>query len=368
MSEYLDLDEILKAIGSYKSIKKKAIVSLIFTSSMKASKVCELRIEDFVKASNCNSLSEVFEKDLDSFIPCWRFSDELITFNTPTTTEYIVNYLKSEEEPLDKNWPLFYSSKGAEGYYTKKSIEQMISNHDNKNFNQRALLDYFKHICKYNLLVNDIDKKFIIDLYMGQGSSDNPFINKIDELEKHYISLSRYFGYDGRESDDEEETQNANVRNIVSKYYHEYVMPNQEDFEFEDHFELRHNAHLIAEKDAKEGNFKTSQKYLNRLFKKAKIEYIVYRSDYYSVFTYHPDRPIPGPPTNFDEKIYKIINELGLKEELEISEELLKKEIIAARIEENISPYYSLTHKKLMIIFDCILLNIVDEIYLSDGI
>ena len=370
MTDDLELEDILEAIETY-GIKKKSIVSLIFTSSMRAKTVCKLTIGDFIKATKLGSLEDALKSDYSSYIPCWVDKKGYqITFNTPTTTNYIIEYLKNESlEGFNENWPLFYSTRSETGFYTPKTIEQMMSsNKINQNFKQTKILDYFKHVCDYNLLVSETDKKYIIDLLMGDATSENPFIDKINELQKHYIYLLPYFGYNNWDANENQDKPNLNVRNIVNKYYNENVKDLQEDFDFEDHFELRHNAHLIAEKDAEEGRFKNNRKYLRRLFKKAKIEYIVYHSDYYSVSTYHPDRPIPGSPTNFDEKVYKIINDLGLKEELEISEELLKREIIAARIEKNISPYYSLTYNKLMIIFDCILLNIVDEIYLSDGI
>lgn len=369
MTDHLELDEILEAIESYDNIEYKAIVSLIFTSSMKASKICQLTIGDFVKASNYENISDILESN-ELFIPCWT-DDNTITFNSPKTTDYILQYLKKSNNcQLNDTMPLFYSNRSNDGFYTQKSIEKIMSEKNtNPKFKQKNIRNYFKLICTTQLIVeNENDLKFITDLLMGEGSPDNPFFNKRDELKEHYTNQFLPLLGENNDSNENDTAIPVDVRDVVGRYYKEYEMQKHDEFEFKDHFELRNNAYLLAEKDAEEGKFENNIQYLTRLFKKAEIEYIVYGSIYYGYAYAGFNDGIIGdwPGKSIPVGTYEIIEELGIKEILEISEERLKMEIDAAIIVKNLG-VGKLTYGNLMTIFDCILFNIVDEIYLSEG-
>lgn len=105
------IEDVRLAVESTNDLRNKAMILLFMTSGMRRGGVINLRVSDFIEATqeyhNSSNIQTVLEmKNIDNIIPNWLFfpsktegyGNICLTFNTPECTEYIIQYLRTRKE------------------------------------------------------------------------------------------------------------------------------------------------------------------------------------------------------------------------------------------------------------------------------
>ncbi|WP_221061603.1 tyrosine-type recombinase/integrase [Methanobrevibacter arboriphilus] len=115
------IKDIRKAVNNATNIRNKAIILLMASSGIRSGDIRNFKISDFTKATSYYHNSDSIEDLLDSkynnnIIPCWEFYPEktlkqnnfCMTFNTPETSQAIIDYLKKRNSLQEDDY-LFIS-------------------------------------------------------------------------------------------------------------------------------------------------------------------------------------------------------------------------------------------------------------------
>ena len=151
-----NLEDIRKGVEQAKYLKYRAIILLISTSGMRSGDVRHLTIGDFLNATKeyHNGTLDDLLQSKKTIIPTWDFiprktskqGNICITFNTPETSTYIIDYLKQRlerGETLNNESFLFTSTKAKQ--YSIKGFLWIFSSVNNELFGKdKHNRDFFR--------------------------------------------------------------------------------------------------------------------------------------------------------------------------------------------------------------------------------
>jgi integrase len=162
-----NLDDIRLAVDN-SSIRNKAILLLMASTGIRSSDIRNFKVSDFTRATseyhNGNCIDDLLDSSYKDVVPCWDFipkktrktNNICITFNTPETTEAIINYLKTRDTLREDDY-LFLSqhkrqigSHGIIWLFTELNDKFFHRNEEgNRFFHAHALRKFFISTIKH---------------------------------------------------------------------------------------------------------------------------------------------------------------------------------------------------------------------------
>lgn len=181
------IKDVMKAIEYTNNLRNKAIILFLATSGIRTQDMRNFTIGDFVKATkdyhDSNTIHELLEKKrIDNIIPTWYFipaktrkkGNICVTFNTPESTEYIINYLRTRKN-LNNNDYLFESYNGKLSRslvmdFFRNLNDKLFSKTQNNErfFHAHSLRKFFISTCNHNS--GDLAK---VNLLSGHSNKSN---------------------------------------------------------------------------------------------------------------------------------------------------------------------------------------------------
>ena len=214
MVEIISLEDVYTAMCSSKPTLYKAIAGLILSSTMTASTISGLTLNDFLVACEAyfdedeeKSLENLLKKDPWGIIPYWKLkSKNIITFNTPETTFYLFLYLKEKRmEDLDNlNNPLF--KRGENKFLTSSKISSYVTEFNTvlnlfneeygNKFKSKNLIATFEEIYDKQMYIELENKNNLIKLFEGKLANNSKFyrnaIKNPHKIKEYYNMLIPY--------------------------------------------------------------------------------------------------------------------------------------------------------------------------------
>lgn len=113
MGEMASNEIVNNALENSSSNIHNAIISLIFTTGLDKDTIRNIKINDLVKAAEMyfkdgesHTIEVLINKKDNDMCLCWTFENESkhqVIFSTPSTSKYIIRYLKQNEKYYDFN-------------------------------------------------------------------------------------------------------------------------------------------------------------------------------------------------------------------------------------------------------------------------
>ncbi len=204
-----NLEDIKKGIDQTRHIKYKAIILLIATSGIRSGDVRHFRIKDFLKATqeyHNGTLDDLLYSKKD-IIPIWDFIPQktmkqnnlCITFNTPETSRYIIDYLKqriARGETLNDDSFLFtstgnkqYSIKGFLWVFSSVNNELFGKDYLNRNFFRAHNLRKF-FLSTFRQRTNDLFTLKVVGGHsLARNNDENYQEIPIKEIKRQYMQV-----------------------------------------------------------------------------------------------------------------------------------------------------------------------------------
>lgn len=282
-----------------------AIISLIFTTGLDKDTIRNIKINDLVKAADMyfkdgesRTIEVLINKMDNNMFLCWTFENESkhqVIFSTPSTSKYIIRYLKQNEKYYDFNDfdELFRTKDQITNEYSQLKDNYISSMFNNK---KESLKDYkdvpnslkftpgsfqlhFKKVCNEHLDLDDSEKKELMDLFIGEASDDNKFYKKFKKdkqsILKYYEQLLPYLEVDYFGKTEYINTppikkgySDLDIRNIVKNYFFEISTKNNQSPDYENIFKWTEIAFVIAKQDNEQNIFKETEEYFDTLYKR----------------------------------------------------------------------------------------------------
>ena len=300
MAQVIELEDIYTALSSSKPTLYKAIVSLIFSSSMSTSTISRLTLYDFLYA--CDEYFEAEEEKIFDnllkknpwvIIPCWKLkSEKRITFSTPESTFYIFMYLKEKrmEDLGNLNNPLFKS--GDNKFLPSSKISSYVTQFnevlgtERNYFKSKNLINTFEIVCDAHFYFDKEYKSNLIKLFEGKMSNENElfadYLKKSNEFKRDYESLipyltARYYNFDKEflEYYLLFKNENINKKDVILEYYKSNL---------EEELQLSYDQSKLlckfAQDLADDDSLLTNELYLDKAFKKALVKLTILNYDF----------------------------------------------------------------------------------------
>ena len=305
MGEMASNEIVNNALENSSSNIHNAIISLIFTTGLDKDTIRNIKINDLVKAAEMyfkdgesHTIEVLINKKDNDMCLCWTFENESkhqVIFSTPSTSKYIIRYLKQNEKYYDFNDfdELFRTKDQITNEYSQLKDNYISSMFNNK---KESLKDYkdvpnslkftpgsfqlhFKKVCNEHLDLDDSEKKELMDLFTGEASDDNKFYKKFKKdkqsILKYYEQLLPYLEVDYFGKTEYINTppikkgySDLDIRNIVKNYFFEISTKNNQSPDYENIFKWTEIAFVIAKQDNEQNIFKETEEYFDTLYKR----------------------------------------------------------------------------------------------------
>ena len=204
-----NLEDIKKGVEQAKYLKYRAIILLIATSGIRSGDVRHFTVEDFLNATKeyHNGTLEGLLHSKENIIPMWDFiprktmkqGNICITFNTPETSKYIIEYLKQRierGETLNKDSFLFrskknkqYSIKGFLWVFSSVNKELFGKDKHNRDFFRAHNLRKF-FLSTFRQKTNDsFTYKIVAGHSIRKNNDENYQEIPLTEIKKQYLKV-----------------------------------------------------------------------------------------------------------------------------------------------------------------------------------
>lgn len=361
MVEIISLEDVYTALCSSKPTLYKAVVGLIFSSTMAPVTISNLTLndllmacEDYFNEDEEVSLENLLKKDPWKIIPCWKLkSKNIITFNTPETTFYLFLYLKEKrmddlgnlQNPLFKRGKnKFLTSSKISSYVTEFNAVLNLLNEDyGNNFKSKNLIATFKEIYDKQLYIEIENKNSLIKLFEGKLANNSKFyryaVRNPQKIKEYYMMLipyltSRSYNVGGRKDYRNYSDDKKMISGVIQDFY---------DTELKGDLNLGYTQGQLLCKFAGDltnsCSFSNDMSYLNKLFKKAMIKLKVHNYDFMRGIGFlgnYVDKN--SNPEIYAKKLEEDSYKLGIYDLIDISRDVLYKHFIDYVISNN---YYN---------------------------
>lgn len=318
MEEIPSKDIVNYALETCHTEIHNAILSLIFTTGLHKDIVRNITINDLVGSADMafedgepHTVNSLISKDEKDLFLCWTFEKDAkhqVIFSSPSTSRYILKYLKNIEKFHDLNGAdeLFQtkSKKTKEfGQITDNFISQMFNNKKNmlrkyKNvpeglkFTPVSFQSHFKKVCEDHLSLNELDKKELTDLFVGEANEDNEYYKKfkndklsilkyykqlLPHIEVEYFDVNKYIINPTIEDNPPNDYSDSewDIKIKITSYYTDNIKEGRTDYNECDMlcgivYDL-----VLQDRDSKHRTFILNDESLDNYFKKAKVQILI---------------------------------------------------------------------------------------------